>query len=261
MSTFFDTHCHLDHAPLAADQAVVIERARAAGVTAMVNIVSGTGVAPAERALATATAYDGIYAAIGVHPHEASLASGALLESMAALAPHPKLVAWGEIGLDFHYNRSPPSVQEQVFETQLDIAQQLDLPVVLHVRNAAPELLSILRRRHANPGSRLRGIWHCFTETLAEAEGAMELGFYISISGIATYKKAAGIAAVATQLPLERLLIETDSPYLAPAARRGRRNEPAFLIETARAIASWRGITLEELAAATTSNARRAYGL
>ncbi len=243
------------------EQGEIVARARAAGVTTIINIVSGCGVDAARTALATALAYDGVHAVIGVHPHDAAHASPMLLEQMKALAGHEKLVAWGEIGLDYFYDRSPREVQQQAFEAQLEIAIDLDLPFTLHVRDAAPVLLDTLRRKRAQHGSRLRGIWHCFSEGPAEAAEAVDLGLYVSFSGIVTYKNASNIVSAAKQLPLERMLVETDSPFLSPIPHRGKRNEPAFVVQTVRFLAQQLGLEPEQLAAVTTSNAQHAYEL
>lgn len=258
---YTDSHCHLDHAPMLAEQGDIVARARAAGVSTIINIVSGCGVEAATTALATAERYDGVYAVIGVHPHDAAKASPELLAQMKALAGHPKLVAWGEIGLDYFYDHSPRDIQQQVFEAQLEMALQLDLPFTLHVRDAAPELLATLRNKRLQRGAPLRGIWHCFSEGPDEAAVAVELGLYVSFSGIVTYKKATAIATTAAQLPLDRLLVETDSPFLSPTPHRGKRNEPAFVVETVRFLAHQRGLQPEELAAITTRNAQLAYEL
>lgn len=259
--TLVDSHCHLDHTRLATDQADVVERAQAAGVERIVNIVSGCGESEARRALTTAARYPGVFAAIGIHPHDAANSTPELLQALAALCGAPKLVAWGEIGLDYYYNRAPAEVQRQVFAAQLDLALEADLPVTLHVRDAALDLFELLRSRRAVHGDRLRGIWHCFTEGEREVEAAIELGLFISISGIVGYQHTETLRRAARLIPKDRLLIETDSPFLAPTRYRGRRNEPAFVVEVAQVLAEVRGESVEELAQQTSRNAARIYQL
>jgi TatD DNase family protein len=255
-----DSHCHLDHEPLLPDQADVITRAHAAGVRTLINIVSGFGVEAARRALVTAERYPGVYAVIGIHPHDAATATPETLSDLRSLAPHPRLVAWGEIGLDHYYDFAPHGRQQEIFEAQLRIAAELSLPVTLHVRDAAEPVLATLSAEVQRRGTPLRGIWHCFSEGPEEAERAIALGLHISFSGVVTYKKTERVAAAAQQVPLERMLIETDSPFLAPIPHRGKRNEPALIVETARRIAQLRGIDVAELATATTGNAARLLG-
>ena len=172
-----------------------------------------------------------------------------------------KVVAWGEIGLDYYYTHSEKDVQNDVFRRQIEIALDLDLPISLHVRDAGTDLMVHLRDVHVTAGSRLRGVWHCFTENPEYALEAIDYGFYISIPGIVTFPKAENVRAAAKDVPLARLIVETDSPYLAPIPHRGRTNEPAYVVETVKKIAELKGLSFEEVAAATTKNARAAYEL
>jgi TatD DNase family protein len=258
----FDSHCHLDSPELAKDLAGVLARARAAGVRWMVNIGAGYGPDEAAKAVATAEAHEDVWATIGVHPHDAEKITEDTLDRMTELARNSrKVVAWGEIGLDYHYDHSPREVQRHVFRSQLEIALDLDLPVSLHVREAAVDTMVILRDFKAEAGDHLRGVWHCFTEEPEYALEAIDLGFYVSIPGIVTFGKADNVRRAAVALPLDRLLIETDSPYLAPIPHRGKTNEPAFVVETAKKIAELKGVSFEEVARATAANARAAYEL
>ncbi|MFZ5899278.1 MAG: TatD family hydrolase [Bacillota bacterium] len=250
---FVDTHCHLDDKSFAEDLEGVISRARQAGVTRLVTI--GSDVASSRKAVRIAERYTGIWAAVGVHPHDAARAGKGYLDDIRALAAHPKVVAVGEIGLDYHYDHSPRNVQQEVFRTQLLLARELGLPVVVHSREAEEHTLAVLKEA---PGP---GVMHCFTGNWAWAEVFLDLGCYISISGVVTFAKSRDIKAVAERIPAERLLLETDAPYLAPVPRRGRRNEPAFLTHTAAAVAELRRMTAEELAALTTANALRFFGI
>jgi TatD DNase family protein len=240
--TLVDSHCHLDGEQFNADRAEVIARARAAGVETLVAI----GLQPA---LDLADSDAGIYAVVGVHPHEAAKSTG---EETAPLLSHPKVVAVGEIGLDYHYDFAPRDVQRAVFERQLKIARSAGLPVVIHTREAWDDTVAILKQH--GPG---RGIFHCFSGGPAEAEEALALGYHLSFSGILTFPKAEEIRQAALLAPLDRLLVETDAPYLAPIPFRGKRNEPAYVVHTARRLAELRGLPLDELAAVTTANWKR----
>lgn len=255
----FDSHCHLDAKEFADDRAEVIERARTAGVRYLVVIGSGYGAGDSDSAVDVARAHTDVWATVGVHPHDAAQATPKTWAHLRDLARDEKVVAWGEIGLDYHYDRSPRPVQNQVFIEQLEIALELDLPVSLHVREAATDTLVHLRDFKARYDERLRGIWHCFTENVDTAEEAVDLGFYISIPGIVTFPKGQNVRDVVGRIPLERLVIETDSPFLAPVPHRGKRNEPSWVVETARTLAEIKGVTLDEVAAATTANALAGY--
>jgi len=203
--------------------------------------------------------HDWIYAAAGLHPHEARHASEAHYAELERLAGHPRVIAWGEIGLDYHYDHSPRESQMQVFRRQLEMARAAAKPVVIHCREAWPDCLEILERGWRSSG--LGGIFHCFTGTLAEARRGIEMGFLVSFAGNVTYPKALNLREVARGLPLSNLLIETDCPYLAPQTVRGKRNEPANVAEVARTIANVRDLPADEVAAATSANFIKFFGL
>jgi len=254
-----DSHCHLDDAQFDADRGAVLERARAAGVEMILAVGAGSGPPDLEAGVRLAETYPGLYATVGVHPHDAAKATPATFARLRQLLQHPRVIALGEIGLDYHYNFSPPEVQREVFRQQLEIALQASKPVVIHTREAWEDTLRLLGE-HA-PAGRAAGIMHCFSGGPEEAAQSIELGFYISFAGVVTFPKAARVQAAARMAPPDRLLVETDAPYLAPVPYRGRRNEPAYVVETARQLAVLRQTTLEEIAAATTANFRTLFGL
>lgn len=247
--TLVDSHCHLDDKQFAEDREAAIERALAAGVTRMMAIGTGDGPPDLEAAVRLADRYPCFHATVGVHPHDAAKASEETFERMRELAGHAKVLAIGEIGLDYHYDFSPRETQRAVFERQLALAREVGKPVVIHTREAWSDTMSILRKNYSGGG-----IFHCFTGGTVEAAEALGLGFHLSFGGVLTFPKAEAVREAARMAPLERLLIETDAPYLAPVPHRGKRNEPAFLVETARKLAALRGISPEELAAATAAN-------
>ncbi len=249
-----DSHCHLDDARFDPDREEVLKRAQAAGVTLALTIGSGNGPPDLEVATRLAEAVPWLYATVGVHPHEASKADAAALERLEQLCGHPKVLAVGEIGLDYHYDHSPREVQREVFATQLAIARRAAKPIVIHTREAWDDTVSILRRDWDGAG-----VMHCFSGGWDEAVQSLDLGFYLSFAGILTFPKAAALRETAARLPLDRLLIETDSPYLAPVPQRGKRNEPAFVIHTAQALAQACGVPLEEVVARTTANFVRLF--
>lgn len=258
---FVDSHCHIDGPEYDADRDEVIARARDAGVTTMLNV--GTGVPHSgvfERAVALAERYTEVYCAIGVHPHDAKLFDEAAQQRLIELAKQSsRVVAWGEIGLDYHYDHSPREVQREVFRRQLGIARELNLPVVIHSRTADEETVEILRDELSGYGR--AGVLHCFGGSLEMAEQAIELGFFISFAGNLTFKKADDLRAIARKLPLERLLIETDCPYLTPVPFRGKRNEPARVVETAKFLAELKGVTPDEVGRVTSENFARLFGV
>ncbi len=247
-----DSHCHLDDEKYSEDREAVIERALAAGVDRMMAIGTGDGPADLETAIRLADRYPGFYATIGVHPHDAAKATPDTFERMLDSATHPKVLAIGEIGLDYHYDFSPRETQRTVFLRQLGIAQEQRKPIIIHTREAWADTIAILRAHYSG-----EGIFHCFTGGPDEAREALGLGFHLSFGGVLTFPKAAPVREAALITPLDRLLLETDAPYLAPAPHRGKRNEPAFMIETARKLAALRGMAVEELADATTRNFER----
>ncbi len=251
-----DSHAHLDLEELASEQTAVLGRARDAGVCLIVNVATGMG--DARQVPHTARQHPGVYAALGVHPHGAAALTEANLEALAQLAADPKVVAIGEIGLDFYRLRSPEAVQQDSFRRQLDLAVHLKLPVVVHTREATPVTRQILGEYR---GRLAGGVMHCFGGTLAEARDFLNLGFYLSFSGVLTYPKAGDLREVARQAPLDRILVETDCPYLPPQPWRGQRNEPAYVAATAQVLAECRGLPLEEVAAHTWRNTLRAFAL
>jgi TatD DNase family protein len=258
---FVDSHAHIDGAEFDADREEVIQRARDAGVSAILNIGTGDphgGVF--ERAVELAEKHADIYAAIGTHPHDARLFDHQAEQRITKLITQSsRVVAWGEIGLDFHYDNSPREVQMNVFRRQLQLAREVPLPVIIHTREAEAETIEILKSEWAGRG--LSGIMHCFSGSLWLARQAIELGFAISFSGIVTFKKAEELRAAAREVPLDRLLIETDCPFLAPVPFRGKRNEPAFVVEVARCLAELRGLSLQEVAQTTTQNFTNLFNL
>ena len=247
-----DSHVHLDDAKFDGDREETIERARAAGVEVMLAIGTGDGPPDLEAAIRLADRFECIYATIGVHPHDASKATAETWTRMGALAAHPKVVAVGEIGLDYHYDFSPRETQRAAFERQLELAAEWGKPVVIHTREAWDDTLEILRA-HWQGG----GIMHCFTGDEAQARQALDLGFHLSFGGVLTFPKADGVRQAARLAPADRLLVETDCPYLAPVPHRGKRNEPAWVKETAQRLAEVRGCSLEAVAEATAKNFAR----
>jgi TatD DNase family protein len=248
---FVDSHAHLDGEKFDSDREQVIERARQAGVAAMVAIGNGDGPAQLDCGIRLAEQYDFIYATLGIHPHEARLADEAAYRNMERLAKHPKVIAWGEIGLDYFYDHSPRDVQKEVFIRQMELAAAANLPIVIHCRpsdnsdNAWVDCLGLIQEHWAPTG--LGGILHCFTGNSSQARSALDMGFMISFAGNITFPKAQQIRDAALEVPLDRLLIETDSPYLAPVPHRGKRNEPAFVVQTAKKLGELRGLSAEEI--------------
>jgi len=248
-----DSHTHLDFPQFDTDRGAVIARAREAGLAAILNV--GADLPSSRAAVALAEQYDFIYAAVGVHPHDARTVTPAVLDELRALARHPKVVAVGEIGLDYYRDLSPRPVQRQVFADQLALATELALPVVIHSREAYDDVLAALR------GWKGAGVIHSYSAGLERLEEVLALGFFASISGPVTFRRAHRLRAVAAAVPLERLLVETDCPYLTPVPYRGRRNEPAYVRYVAEAVARARGISDEALARATADNARRLFDI
>jgi TatD DNase family protein len=273
---FVDSHCHIDGPEYDADRDDVIARAQAAGVEVMLDVGTGDPHSGAfERAVGLAEQHEGIYAALGVHPHDAKLFDDQAEQHLVELVRQSKrVIAWGEIGLDYHYDHSPRDVQREVFRRQLRLARELELPVVIHSREADDDTIEILREEakeggtgfppmnHAQDASASKsGVLHCFGGSLAMAQSVIDLGFFISFAGNLTFKKAADLRDVARQLPLDRLLIETDCPYLTPVPFRGKRNEPARVIETARCLADLHGKQLEEVGHVTSENFVKLFGV
>jgi TatD DNase family protein len=255
---FVDSHAHLEGKQFAQDREQVIARARDAGVRNIVAIGNGDGPANFDCGIQLAEKYDFIYATIGIHPHEARLADQAAFDRMQELARHPKMIAWGEIGLDYFYDHSPRDVQQRVFVTQMELAAAAQLPIVIHCRpshsseDAWDDCLRLIQNHWAAKG--LGGILHCFTGNWPQASHALDMGFMISFAGNLTFPKAQQIRDVALEAPLDRILIETDSPYLAPVPHRGERNEPAFVLETARKLGELRSLSQETIGERTSRN-------
>jgi TatD DNase family protein len=251
---FIDSHAHLEMKEFDRDRGEVIERAWAAGVETIVTV--GTNLSLSRKALSIARQYENVYATIGIHPHDAAKADDKVLDELKLLAGDAKVVAYGEIGLDFFRNISPREKQIEIFATQLQIAKALDLPVVIHDRDAHEQTLTMVR----DSGVR-RGVFHCFSGEWNMARKCIDLGFYISIPGVVTFEKSKVLREVARQVPADAILLETDCPYLTPEPHRGKRNEPSFMVHTAQKVADIRGVPIEELAAAATVNTRRLFGL
>jgi TatD DNase family protein len=255
-----DSHAHLEMTQFDEDRAAMLERARAAGVETLLAI--GSGSAPTERldaAIPFAEQHDWIYATVGIHPHDANVATEDHFARLDELARHPRVIAWGEMGLDYHYDHPPRDVQQQVMRRQLAQARAAKLPIAIHCRDAWDDCLSILEQDWAPTG--LGGIFHCFTATMAEARRGLDMGFLVSFAGNVTYPKMQHLRDAAREIPLENLLTETDSPFLPPQGRRGKRNEPAYVVEVARALGNVRDLAPEEVAAATAANFRRFFRL
>jgi TatD DNase family protein len=254
-----DSHAHIDAEQFAEDREAMLQRARAAGVTTLLAIGTGPGPEKLDAAMPYAEAHDWIYTTVGIHPHEAKEVTPQHLETLAKLARHPKVIAWGEIGLDYYYDHSPRDVQERLFREQMSLAHASKLPIIIHCRDAWDDCLRVLEDAWKPTG--LGGILHCFGGTLEHAKRGLDMGFLVSFAGNTTYPKAQNIRDVAKALPLENILIETDSPYLAPQPFRGKRNEPAYVAEVAKVLANVRSLQDREIAAATAENFRRFFKL
>ena len=255
---FVDSHAHLDGERFDSDRDQVIARAHDAGVQTIVAVGTGDGPGTLDCAVRLANKYEGLYATVGIHPHEANLASAADFQQLEVLAKSPKVIAWGEIGLDYFYDHSPREVQQQVFIRQMEMARAAKLPIVIHCRpsdqseNAWDDFFELVEQHWE--GSGLGGVLHCFTGTWEHAKRALDMGFMISFAGNVTFPKGEQIRESAKQVPQDRMLIETDCPFLAPVPHRGKRNEPAFVVETARRIAELRGLETEEVGRQTSAN-------
>jgi TatD DNase family protein len=259
---WIDSHCHVTADEFAADRAAVLDRAEAAGVSRVVGIGAGYGVEHNAAAVALAASDARVYAAVGVHPHDASRLDEAGKRAIRAWLAAPRVVAVGECGLDYWYDHSPRPVQREVFAWHLALARELRLPVVVHLRGrdaaAYEEALALWR---SEGGGALRGVLHCYTHDLPFAKRALDAGLLVSFSGILTFRNDRGLRATAAALPLDRLLVETDAPLLAPEGRRGRRNEPAWVTQVGAVLAEAQGRSLEEVARATAGNARALFGI
>lgn len=261
MIMFVDSHAHIDGDEFAHDRDEVIQRALEAGVKAILNVGTGDPHSGAlERSVELAEKVNSVYTALGTHPHDARLFDDAAESRIQSLhRQSSRVIAWGEIGLDFHYDNSPRDVQQSIFRRQLRLAREASLPVIVHTREAEDETVAILEAEWS--GCNLPGIMHCFSGSQFLAKKTMELGFFISFSGIVTFKKAEELRAVAQSVPLDRLLIETDCPFLAPIPYRGKRNEPSYVIEVARCLGELKGLAVDEVGRVTSANFERIFGL
>jgi TatD DNase family protein len=246
-----DSHAHIQGKEYAGEAEAVISRARVAGVEAILAVGGAGEMSSNHDAVALADLYENIYATVGMHPHDAKDVGPAELKNLRDLTVHPKVVAVGEAGLDYYYSHSPHDVQRRVFIDFIHLARQTGLPLVVHERDAAKDAAQIL---HSEGNGDLRGVIHCFTGNYEAACVYLDLGFYLSFTGIITFKKAEPLREVLRQLPLDRILVETDSPYLTPVPHRGKRNEPAYVRLVAETVAEVKGISLEEIAEITTRN-------
>jgi TatD DNase family protein len=259
---YTDSHCHPENKRFDADRPDIFERARNAGVTTVLAIGNGDGPGTGtfDCAIKLAEQYEGVYATVGIHPHEAVLAKPEDFDELVRLCQHSKIVAWGEIGLDYYYDHSPRDVQQRVFTVQMELAATAKLPIIIHCRpsdnstNAWDDSLRLISEHWSATG--LGGVMHCFTGTVDQARASLDLGFMISFAGNVTYPKAQNIRDSAAIVPLDQMFIETDSPYLAPIPHRGKRNEPAFVTEVARQVAQLRGFSPEEIGHRTSENFR-----
>ena len=258
-SLLLDSHAHLDHSDFDADRDAVIMRARAAGLQYLLTIGGGDGPDHMDEALSIAKRYEWIYATVGVHPHEARQAEDRHFDMLRSAAGDPKVVAIGEIGLDYHYEHSPREVQKRVLIRQLELAREVKLPIVIHCREACSELRQIIGDHWARAG--IGGFLHCFSGSREDAVAFLDWGFLLSFAGNLTFKKAEPLRAVAREVPVDRLLSETDSPYLAPAPYRGKRNEPAYVLEVTRELASLHNLSEEDMGRQAVANFARLFRL
>jgi len=264
---FIDSHAHLENKCFDGDRAEVFARAREAGIKAILAIGNGDGPGTdtLDCAVKLSRRYEWVYATVGIHPHEANLAKRDDFDRLEQLAGEPRVIAWGEIGLDYFYDHSPREVQQHVFVRQMEMARAAKLPIVIHCRpsrdseNAWDDVLRLIREHWSSGG--LGGVLHCFTGNVAQASRALDLGFMVSFAGNITFPKAKNIRDAAAIVPLDRMFIETDSPYLAPVPHRGKRNEPAFVREVAHQIGVLRGLCAEEVGRLTAANFSRIFGL
>ena len=249
-----DTHTHLDDARYNDDREAVIARARDAGIEAFLTI--GCDLTTSQAAVSLADQYPFVYASVGVHPHEVKHIQDDWYDEFRRLAKNKKIVAYGEIGLDYYYNHSSPKEQRERFREQIQLARELKLPVIIHTREAQEDTIAILKEEKA---SDLGGVFHCFSGDAWLAKDALDLGFYLSFSGILTFQSATMLREIAKNTPLDRVLIETDCPYLTPVPYRGKRNEPAYVSQVAKQLASLYERSLDEIAERTSENARRLF--
>ena len=251
-----DSHCHVDDGDFDADRAEVISRAHEAGVTHLLAIGSGDGPPDLEAGIRLAERNSGFFATVGVHPHKASAVTAEILSRLPELCRHPKVVGFGEIGLEYHYDFVPRDVQKDVFVRQMEIAREARLPIIIHARDAWDDCFALIE---SHWDETIGGIFHCFSGGVAEMRRTVELGFHLGFGGVITYPKATEVQDAAREAPAERLLLETDCPYLAPVPFRGKRNEPAYLAHTAARLAELRGVSMAEIDQLTTDNFSRLF--
>lgn len=253
---YFDTHAHLDDEKFSPDRELVIQRAKEAGVGLIVNV--GYDVEHARNTVAMTKSYDFIYGSVGIHPHEAKELDDIGLEELYRLVKEPKIVAVGEVGLDYYWDHSPHDVQKEVFRQMISFAKEVKKPLIIHDRDAHQDIFDILKAEGANE---VGGVFHCYSGSWPLAREAIKMGFYISLAGPLTFNNAAKLHEVAKMVPLQYLLIETDCPYLAPIPYRGKRNEPAYVVKVAEKLAEIKGLPLEEVADKTTENGKRIFNI
>ncbi|MDO9443629.1 MAG: TatD family hydrolase [Beijerinckiaceae bacterium] len=250
-----DSHCHLDFPEFAPERDAIVARAKEAGVGRLITI--STHVARYETYRAIADAYDNVWFTVGTHPHQAHEEPDVSIEELVSLSRHPRCVGIGEAGLDYHYDRSPRDVAARVFRRHIAAARETGLPLVIHARDADDDVARILRKEMGK--GTFKALLHCFTASRALAETGLDLGLYVSFSGVLTFKNSQELRDIARDVPMDRLLVETDAPFLAPVPNRGKRNEPAFVAATAAVLAEVKGVTPDAMATATTENALRLF--
>jgi len=259
---WLDSHCHITADRYADDRDATLDRAREAGVEAFIAIGSGYGFEGNSQAVALAEAHDDVFAMVGIHPHEASVMTDEVMARLRTWLAHPRVVGVGECGLDFHYMNSPDDAQREAFAMQVALARELDQPVSIHVRGDDPDAYApMLEIWQAEGAGELEGVLHCYTGSKRFAHDALDAGFVVSFSGIVTFKRSDELREVARSVPLDRLLVETDAPFLAPEGHRGRRNEPAWVGRVGETLAELHDVSIEDLAKATRDNARRLFRL
>lgn len=255
---FIDSHCHLDFEPFALDRDAVLNRARAAGVGRFVTI--GTTRTEFEKVRAIAEGYEDVYCSFGVHPHEAEKpGEGITAEEIVHLCEHPKVVGIGETGLDYFYDHAPRDAQDRNFRQHIRACIATGLPLIIHTRDAEEDTIKILQEERAGNEEKLRGVFHCYSSNRKLAEVGLEMGFYFSFSGMLTFKKSENVREIARDIPLDKVLVETDAPYLAPLPYRGKVCEPAYVVHTAACLAGVKGVSLAEIEKATTENFFRLF--
>lgn len=252
-----DTHCHLDFNRFDQDRAGVVSRAEAVGVTRI--IVPAIDIHNCAKVVALSERYDTVYAAVGIHPNSSAGWTDSWLGVLRDLARHPKVIAIGEIGLDYYWDKSPKKIQHRAFSAQLELAAELGLPVIVHNRESDEDVVALLGA--SSLGGSRPGVLHSFSTSYDIAKQVLDQGYYLGFTGPVTYKKADGLRSVASRVPLDRILVETDAPFLAPQKYRGKRNEPAYVVKVAERLASLHNMSYEAMVVQTTANAERLFGL